>query len=210
MKKKIHVIRHGQTYGNELNVYAGVTELDLTEKGIKEIEEYKRKGAYPNVDFCILSEQKRTKQTMDIIYPDAKFIKTPLLNECNFGDFEMKRLEELNKNEDYINWKNDLTGSYTPKNGESWNTFYKRAADGFIFAIKKADELGINEYAIISHGAVISSLLYTFCNDKRGQYERCPKNGCGITINVEEVCGKYKCEVIDYIASNKENEFQPE
>lgn len=210
MKQTIHIIRHAKTTANKAMIFSGTTDVEITEDGKREIEEYKKQGCYPNnIDFCILSNLKRTKQTMDIIYPNAQFIKTPLLNECSFGDFEMRGFDELKKRKDYNDWINDTTDDYTPPKGESRNTFAKRCKKGFDFSIKMAEELGYNEYAIICHGGVISTLLCILCNDKRPHYERVPKNGCGITLSVERTGEEYMCRLIAHIGSTDKNNFNP-
>lgn len=98
---KIYLIRHGKTQGNLSGKYIGSrTDEPLCEEGIREL-----KGkTYPQAQILFVSPMKRCIQTAELLYPGLEQRKIPLLQECDFGDFENKNYKELSGNPDYQAW----------------------------------------------------------------------------------------------------------
>lgn len=176
--KKIHLIRHGMTYANENKLYCGKTDLPLSEKGVKEIENLKSRGIYPkNLNLFLSSGLFRTTQTIECIYGSVNYKTIPELEEYNFGQFEMKSYEELKHNSAYQTWINDEKGTIACPDGESKQQFIKRVLLGYNLLIKKPEPV-----LLVSHGGVIASIMdYLFPNIHHF-YEWQPKPGRGYTV----------------------------
>ena len=63
----LYVVRHGQTEANEKHLFNGINKLDLTDKGIKQIEELIPKINNLNIDIIICSPLIRATHTANIL-----------------------------------------------------------------------------------------------------------------------------------------------
>ena len=99
MKSRIVFIRHGITVGNERKLYYGATDVSLSDRGMDILKELAAKGVYPDSDDAeyYTSGMLRTEQTFKILYGDKPHTKIGNLRELNFGKFEMKTYNELDK-----------------------------------------------------------------------------------------------------------------
>ena len=97
MKSKICLIRHGITRGNRDRLYYGQSDIPLIEDGEKEISRLAKEGIYPDSEDAVYytTGLQRTEQTFGLIYGDKPHDRIELLQEINFGEYEMKTHEEL-------------------------------------------------------------------------------------------------------------------
>lgn len=98
---RIHFIRHGITAANEEGRYVGITESPISDKGRKELREKLDNYIYPPADKVYVSPLKRCIATASFIYPEGYARVVPELREMNFGDFEGKKITELQNRPDY-------------------------------------------------------------------------------------------------------------
>ena len=63
----LYVARHGQTTWNAQNKVCGISDVDLTEKGIEQAKELAKKIKEIDIHIIITSPLKRTMQTAEII-----------------------------------------------------------------------------------------------------------------------------------------------
>lgn len=90
---KIYATRHGQTEWNSLDRICGITDIDLTETGIKQAEELAEKAAEKgDIDLIICSPLKRARETARIVADriNKKIIVEEKLTEWNYGSYEGK------------------------------------------------------------------------------------------------------------------------
>lgn len=90
---KIYATRHGQTEWNSLDRICGITDIDLTETGIKQAEELAEKAAEKgDIDLIICSPLKRARETARIVADriNKKIIVEEQLTEWNYGSYEGK------------------------------------------------------------------------------------------------------------------------
>lgn len=127
MGRTLVLIRHGQSEWNLKNLFTGWKDPDLTEKGCTEAiaAGKKLKDAGLKFDIAYTSALQRAQKTARYILEqmgqeDLELIKSPALNERNYGD-----LAGLNKDEVRQQWGEEQVQmwrrSYTiaPPNGES-------------------------------------------------------------------------------------------
>ncbi|WP_409360883.1 2,3-bisphosphoglycerate-dependent phosphoglycerate mutase [Bartonella heixiaziensis] len=127
MGRTLVLIRHGQSEWNLKNLFTGWKDPDLTEKGHTEAiaagKKLKETGL--KFDIAYTSALQRAQKTAQHILEqmgqsDLELIKTPTLNERDYGD-----LSGLNKDEVRQQWGEEQVQiwrrSYTiaPPNGES-------------------------------------------------------------------------------------------
>ena len=98
MKKKLILVRHGQSTYNLKNKFTGWKDVPLTNKGIKEAEDCSKLLKSYNIDACYTSELKRAQHTLSIINNNLNInpviYKSILLNERDYGDLVGKNKSE--------------------------------------------------------------------------------------------------------------------
>ena len=95
----IHLIRHGVCEGNLEGRYVGRTQSPLAQEGIQALLELKRKGIYPEAKKYYASPCVRCVDTLKVLYPTADPEVILELAECDFGDWENKKAEDHENNE---------------------------------------------------------------------------------------------------------------
>ena len=171
------------TEANEKKLYCGKTDLPLSENGVKEIEDLKNQNIYPEKpEIFFTSGLIRTSQTIDIIYGNAEFIIEPLIQEYNFGLFEMKSYEHLKEDEDYQSWITDETGDFVCPDGESKNQFNQRVQKGYANILNITKQNGVNSAMISCHGGVIVNMMESLMPNVKNFYEWQPKAGRGYVL----------------------------
>ena len=132
MKSCIHFIRHGITEGIVNKWYYGNVDLPLIDEGIKELNEFKAQGIYPDAKnaSCYTSGMLRANQTFEVIYGNSNYEVIDNLKEISFGDWECKTFEEIKALEGFELWVNDKSGTFTFPGGDSPLGFYERVSKG--------------------------------------------------------------------------------
>ena len=149
---KIYLFRHGKTFANLEKLYCGWSESKLADNC---------KIDFPEVDVVLSSPLKRCTHYLEQINSSEKIL-TPLLKEINFGIFENKSFDEIEKliPEKAKQFLSDYK-NFTFPDGESLLTFHKRIK-GFIKNILYDYIKNGKNILIISHEGVIKSILLSF------------------------------------------------
>ncbi len=216
MNSKIVFIRHGTTTGNINKLYYGSTDVPLAAVGIDELRERKSWGLYPDAPHAeyYTSGMLRAEQSFEIIYGGDKgetldsdeniTVGSRIASEAHeiieefreldFGDFEMKRYDELKDEEEYVKWISGNDKSKAPPNGESLTDFRKRVLRGFDKLKRKHDRQALNlsdrqEEALsicVCHGGVISGILsHHWPEENKNFFQWIPNPGHGYVLTVE-------------------------
>ena len=178
----IHLIRHGQTEGNQKRQYIGRTDLPLSTNGIIEIESLKAIDIYPEVDAVYISPLLRCRQTAEIIFPNREIVSVDNLIEYDFGDFEGKTANELESCKEYFEWTSGKIAA--PPNGEDAEEFSARICLGINEVVRHLSGSGGTEAAVVVHGGVIMSLLAASGLPQRPILEWACGNGRGYTVRI--------------------------
>jgi len=117
------------TRANEEHRYLGKTDEPLSEKGIRFLQEKKKKSFFNAPEFLYASPMKRCVQTAEILFR-RKPVLIPEWKEMDFGQFEGKNYEELKDNPDYQKWI-DSNGTLPFPGGEPREQFIRRSMEGF-------------------------------------------------------------------------------
>ena len=209
IKVKITWIRHGMTRANEEHRYLGKTDEPLSEKGIRFLQEKKKKSFFNAPEFLYASPMKRCVQTAEILFR-RKPVLIPEWKEMDFGQFEGKNYEEFKDNPDYQKWI-DSNGTLPFPGGESREQFIRRSMEGFdrmMSDILKRSEknTGIQndtdtrylksnrgtEIPVVTvvHGGTIMAVLSSLTGGEYFDFQ--VKNGEGYETVLEWIQGRWK------------------
>ena len=198
-KLMLALIRHGKTEANEKHLYCGKSNISLSEKGIKELNDIKNLIKYPEYNKFFSSGAKRANETLEILYPKKVYYEINEFWEYDFGDFEMKSYEMLKENKEYINWITDKDGQVSCPNGESKIQYRKRIKEAFNKFIEKCYKEGIGTAVLVCHGGTIGTILEIFYDCSKSFYEHQPACGRGYTLTLEKKHKGFEIVNIDNI-----------
>ena len=120
--KQIIFLRHAETRMNKEGRFCGVIDTDITEEGRKQAEKMRVTFKEYHFDRIYCSPLKRTKQTLEAIFPNQEFIEEDGFTEISLGDWEGKKKETVNQSLR----KDFQKGKYTPPYGERHEDVEKR------------------------------------------------------------------------------------
>ena len=205
IKVKITWIRHGMTRANEEHRYLGKTDEPLSEKGIRFLQEKKKKSFFNAPEFLYASPMKRCVQTAEILFR-RKPVLIPEWKEMDFGQFEGKNYEELKDNPDYQKWI-DSNGTLPFPGGEPREQFIRRSMEGFDWMmsdiliksekntriqngtetqdLKNNCETEIPVVAVVL-GGTIMAVMHALYEEKKDFYNWQVENGSGYLVSVSE------------------------
>ena len=112
--KQIIFLRHAETKMNEEGRFCGIIDTDITEEGRKKAEKMRETFKKCHFDAMYCSPLKRTKQTLEAIFPNRKFIKEDGFTEISLGDWEGLKKETISQKLR----KAFQRGEYAPPHGE--------------------------------------------------------------------------------------------
>lgn len=198
-KLVLYLIRHGKTEANEKHLYCGKSDINLSENGLRELNDIKNTIKYPECNSFFTSGAKRANETLEILYPKKSYSEINEFWEYDFGDFEMKSYEMLKENKEYIKWITDKEGQVLCPNGESKDQYSKRIKKAFNMFVEKCYEENINSAVLVCHGGTIGTILESFYDSSKSFYEHQPSCGRGYTLTLDKKDNKFKIVSIDNI-----------
>ena len=159
-KMKLIFIRHGETDWNLEKRIQGSSDIELNNKGL---EQAMRLGIalqekHLHIERIYTSKQKRAEKTAEIVshYLDKEYEVLEGLEEMNLGLWEGKTWPEVQQkySQEYSRWI--LNRRYTRlQGGES----YQDVLDRLLPTLKKIIEINNADVLIVTHSALIMSLL---------------------------------------------------
>lgn len=180
----IHLIRHGICEGNLEGRYIGRTQSPLAQEGIQALLELKRKGIYPEAKKYYASPCVRCVDTLKVLYPTADPEVILELAECDFGDWENKKAEELKNDPKFVAWMNG--GQHeAPPNGESSIVFMQRVCAGFEMLVKNMMMTGDESAVLVTHGGVIMTILTAYGLPRAKMTDWMCENGHGYSMRID-------------------------
>lgn len=209
---QIMLIRHGQSESNlDMEHIAGTAKNSpLTHNGILQVT---RLGEYlksQNTTFSKIysSQCDRAFQTANIIKPfvgEPQVIKTGTLNEVSQGEWEGKTKRGVHTSKQLLAMKTAGV-DFTPPNGESLRRVLLEAVTWIYDDILADKELANKTIAIVSHGAIIRSIIAELCGfGERFMFTAQIDNASHSLISFNEQGWKlryYNRETPDFIPKN--------
>lgn len=157
--KRLILVRHAVTDDNELAKLSGYTDSTISENGKKQIDQLTKYLREEKIDKIYTTTSSRTKDTVSQIIENnlADVFETKELAEINFGDFEGKDFEYIQKNHPEEFDKMIEEGyKYKYPNGESLIECYDRVSKEISSILQKDKSETI---LICSHGGTIRNIL---------------------------------------------------
>ncbi len=166
MTNKLVLVRHGESEWNKKNIFTGLRNPDLTEKGLIEAVWAGRvlKAEGLRFDVAFTSKLKRAQRTLDIILSEIggeipEVIEDPALNERDYGE-----LSGLNKDQARERWGEEQVLAWRrsydtpPPGGESLKDTAARVQPYYIEHIWPHVAAGKN-VIISAHGNSLRALI---------------------------------------------------
>ncbi len=157
-KRKIYLIRHGQTDWNAERKIQGSTDIVLNEAGRHQAAALAKGMERRPVAQIFSSPLKRALETAQAIGRTQKVKVQTLegLKEVNFGVWEGLTLDEIEKTYPKENrqWLKDPT-SITPPKGETREELKKRSAQAVQWILDHME----GDVAVVAHGAIMAYLI---------------------------------------------------
>lgn len=159
----ILLVRHGESTGNKLNVYQGITaDYDLTENGIrqaKRIAQFCRKeNTIPEI--ILYSPLLRAKRTAEIVYDLLEINKSKLIEVESLKEVDLGIIEGMDKKiakQKFYKQFNELKSSnydFSLMGGESKEEVNKRAR----YVINYCESLKEKTVMLVTHGSFIRDI----------------------------------------------------
>jgi len=156
------LIRHGETEWNKLKLCQGISDINLTEYGIKQASHLARSLKNSRIDSVYSSNLKRAYQTALLIAREHA-VEVEIvddLREMDQGDFEGKPFEKLKETHSHIlqSWRDD-PANYRLPNGETLQEVQDRAFSAISKIYSKNPDKTV---LIVTHNFTIITLLCKF------------------------------------------------
>ena len=165
MLTKLILIRHGQSVWNAENRFTGWTDVDLSDKGVKEAEEAGNELRNQVIDVIHTSDLIRAKRTAEIVIRANVSSKDTVtksdwrLNERNYGTLQgLNKAETAEKHgaEQVQIWRRSF--DVAPPEGESLEMTAKRTIPYFEEEVIPDLESGVN-VLVSAHGNSLRSIV---------------------------------------------------
>ena len=159
---QLHLFRHGQTNWNEERRVQGQSESQLTALGIEQAKELSKRIRHLKIAQVYCSSSVRTRQTADHAFADFKaqieFLDS--LREIDLGPWEGHLYDDIAvRDPDSFKHFWEQPHLFDVKGAETFYQLQERAV-GAVSEILK--QFVSRKVAIVSHGALIKSLLCHF------------------------------------------------
>ena len=186
---RLVLMRHGATRGNAQRRYVGAgTDEPLSEEGRAQCE---RAGVLPQVKLVYVSPLLRARQTAGICFPQAQVVAVPGLEEFDFGIFEGRTAQEMERDEAYRTWVEGGCVGCCP-GGESRDTYVERSNAALVGLLYEAAGRGETEVVVVAHGGTIMAAMSVFARNQGGadDYYRWHVDTCEgyvATVHLQEI-----------------------
>lgn len=173
--KRLILIRHSLTTGNERRWYYGSADLPLSDAGRALCRD--KRGQLPvsqSAQFATTG-MLRTEETLKLLFGDVPHAAFPSLREMDLGRFECRTYDELKDDADYQRWLSDTGGTFVIPGGESNAGFTRRVEQGVQSLLHKYD----GELVVVCHGGTIRRAMSALFPDSGRSFWDWKAEPCG-------------------------------
>ncbi len=208
---KLVIVRHGQSEWNALGKWTGTTDVSITSTGIQESIDIGKKIMNIPFDFAYISQQIRTKETLDAIkkganQPDLNYEETASINERDYGIYTGMRKNDIKKiigDKEYDLLRRSWDGPV--EGGESLKDVYERAVPFYLRIILPRLLHGQN-ILVVAHGNSIRSLVKYIENISDADIGNLEMiQGCALSYEVNKD-GRMKHKEVILMDTTEDNE----
>lgn len=182
---QVYFIRHGVTKGNQEHRYVGRTDEGMLESQWEELKETGR--TLGQMEHVFTSPYLRCMQSAKALFglEEQELEVVEDFRELNFGAFEYKNYQELNKEADYQRFI-DSGGTIAFPGGEEPKAFKERCRLAYAACMEKAHQHKWKKIAFVVHGGTIMAILEAYGLPKRDYFDYQVKNGDGFQGEIEQ------------------------
>ena len=193
---EIYLIRHPQA-DIEAGICYGQTDIELKQEDIeKAVTKINELVPHISGSKIYSSDLKRCKVIAQNLNNNGNIIYSSKIREINFGKWEMKRWDEISKQELNI-WMEDFVNQNC-YNGESYKGLYTRVVQFWEELINENH----SQTLVITHGGVIRSILCYILNISLKNSFKLNIDLCSISkIKIDRAAGlkKNQIETVEFI-----------
>lgn len=135
----IYLLRHGLTQENLEKRYQGRRDVPLCPQGLAQL---------CRADFApktvMITSLQRTRQTAEVLFPDAELVVADGLKEMDFGVFEGRNYREMEHDPQYRAWVETGCEGRCP-GGENKAEFCQRVCTAFAALVDAALAAGAHQ-----------------------------------------------------------------
>lgn len=171
---KIYYVRHGATNSNLTNKWQGLSDIDLSEVGLKQIEDLKNLTKDWVIDVIYTSPLKRALKTAEKLKKvNTQLIIDNRIIERDFGDLEQTDVQDNQK--DLL--ANINLNTNLDSNVEKINSMYTNRIKPFLEEIKEKYKNTNKNIFIVAHSWVGRLISYYSSNEQNSELIKiAPKN----------------------------------
>ena len=179
------LVRHGESEANVRHMLSGWLDVDLTERGIEELEELRERVDYPASDAYYSSPLKRCVETCRILFPDKAPVISDAFKEVAFHSMEGWILSSKAEIDAYFeSWVRDEP--YLDE--ETISDVMERARPAVMDVVSSCEEEGKRSATIVMHSGIMrSAIIALFGFDRRTFLEMSVPNGLGYVITFSDL-----------------------
>ena len=194
----IYLLRHGLTEYNAQKRYQGQRDIPLSPEGLAQL---RRADIDPKVVY--ISTLQRTRQTAEVLFPDAELVPVDGLKEMCFGSFEGRNYIEMEHDPDYLAWVAANCESPCP-DGETKAAFCERICAAFSALVDKSLADGEEMLVFLAHGGTQMAAMERYALPHKDYYEWCAPNAGGFVLDAKDWASKRVLYLVKTVQYTKE------
>ena len=178
------LVRHGESEANVRHMLSGWLDVNLTDKGRRELEILRNTVKYPASEIYFSSPLKRCIETSHILFPDAEPIVRDDFREINFRSMEGWILSSKEEIDAYFeSWIEDEP--YIDE--ETISDVMERGSEAILRTVRECRDKGLHSATIVMHSGIMrSSVVALFNLDKSAFLEMSVPNGLGYILEFDD------------------------
>ena len=178
------LVRHGESEANVRHMLSGWLDVNLTDKGRRELEILRNTVKYPASEIYFSSPLKRCIETSHILFPNAEPIVRDDFREINFRSMEGWILSSKEEIDAYFeSWIEDEP--YIDE--ETISDVMERGSEAILRTVRECRDKGLHSATIVMHSGIMrSSVVALFNLDKSAFLEMSVPNGLGYILEFDD------------------------
>ena len=194
---KVYLLRHGETAYNAQRRYLGRSDIPLSAKGRSALAQA---NIFPQTVY--ISPLCRAAETAEILFPEARLVPVPDLQEMDFGIFEGRTYLEMDGLLAYQEW---IDGGCLGKipGGESKADFCARVCRAFSTIMDQAVENSEETLVIAAHGGTQMAVMEHYALPRRNYFDWQSPPGGGFVLDASRWKGERVLELLQTVQYTK-------
>ena len=151
----------------------------------------------------MITSLQRTRQTAEVLFPDAELVVADGLKEMAFGVFEGRNYREMERDPQYRAWVETGCEGRCP-GGESKEEFCQRVCTAFAALVDAALAAGEPQLVIVAHGGTQMAAMERFAVPHKNYYSWCAPAAGGFVLDAADWVHQKTLRVVKTVQYTKE------